>query len=190
MAKHDNITPEFLRQLLRYEPETGLLYWLPRPVTLFSDSTCNGGKRTADWSCRRWNTRYANTEAFASLDNMGYKGGRVNNIGLRAHRVAWAIHYGVWPEYVVDHINGERADNRICNLRDIPAEENNRNMAKPKNNTSGHVGVVSAPNGKWIAQIGTRAAPLVIGTFATKQEAIEARQTVARERGHHPNHGR
>lgn len=190
MAKHDNITPELLRQLLEHNPETGLMYWKPRSVDLFADSTCNGGTRTADWSCRRWNTRYANTEALASIDTLGYKAGRINNIGLRAHRVIWALHYGEWPKYVVDHINGDRTDNRIANLRDVPQSENVKNSAKPVTNKSGHIGVVSAPNGKWIAQIGTRANPLYLGTFNTKQEAIHARGAASAERGFHQNHGR
>lgn len=47
-----------------------------------------------------------------------------------AHRVAWALHYGKWPEHTIDHINRIKTDNRISNLRDVPQSVNNTNKGK------------------------------------------------------------
>ena len=79
-AQPNKPTPEQCRALLRYEPETGRLFWLPRPESMF----------TAGWHQRSWNTRYAGQEAFtATLD--GYKKGAMFDRVLYAHHVAWAV---------------------------------------------------------------------------------------------------
>lgn len=60
---------------------------------------------------------------------------------LRAHRLAWFLHYGKWPELEIDHINGNTLDNRIENLRLATRVENQRNTRKPQDNKSGYKGV-------------------------------------------------
>jgi len=84
MAKKDLPTPEMLRNLLRYDPETGKLFWQERPVEMF------GGK-DPQRAQKIFNTRYAGVEAFTCVNAVGYKNGRIFNQGLTAHRVAWAM---------------------------------------------------------------------------------------------------
>ncbi|APU03070.1 putative HNH endonuclease [Pectobacterium phage PP47] len=69
----------------------------------------------------------------------------------RAHRVAWFLTYGYWPE-IIDHINRDRKDNRLVNLREATESENHCNVPKYSNNTSGHKGVF--PHGdRWRVQV-------------------------------------
>lgn len=91
------------------------------------------------------------------------------------HRVAWYFHYGVWPARFVDHINGNRSDNRIVNLRLATPSENLQNRGKPKNNTSGFKGVSwNRPRQKWQATIRYNGRNKNLGGFATREEAAAA----------------
>lgn len=105
----------------------------------------------------------------------GYVG--VTGLGRFAlgHRVAWLLHYGSWPEkgLCVDHINGDRADNRIENLRQATYKENFTNRKKPKNNTSGYKGVCK-DGSKWRASICKDRKSYTLGTFNTPEEAYDA----------------
>src|SRR5690625_141302 len=107
MTKRILPTPEELRQLLRYEPETGKLYWKPRPEDSFATIR----------AARSWNSKHAWQEAFLNSCPAGYRKSYVKNINMSAHRVAWAIYYGEWPEESIDFINNVKKDVRIANLR-------------------------------------------------------------------------
>lgn len=180
--------PVQLRRLLRYEPETGKLYWRERPASAFAD-TGRGGAASA---CARWNTRFANQEAFVT-EIRGYKVGRVTPWGrLKAHRVIWAMVYGVWPGQI-DHINGVRSDNRLANLRSASPVENARNQKLRRDNKHGCPGVYQrASDGRFVAEIGAggRRVTRRLGTFNTLALAMSARRKAERELGYHPNHGR
>lgn len=181
MAAKPLPSPDLLRQLLRYEPETGALYWLPRPVSMFADER----------SWRSWHTRCIGIPAFTAKRDNGYLVGNVFGRNLRAHRVIWAVVHGEWPPYDIDHINGDRADNRICNLRAVDRGENRRNSAQRCDNTSGTVGVYWLPDRlKWRAQIVKNGVSRHLGEFSSKAEAIRVRKAAERRLGFHPNHGR
>ena len=107
--------PDLLRQVLSYDPESGSLSWLSRSVGMFTGSE----KCRPEAAAARWNSRFAGKPAFQTDFSQGYKCGEFNGQTLLAHRVVWAIHYGQWPKGVIDHINHNRADNRISNLRDV-----------------------------------------------------------------------
>lgn len=174
MAKVDSITPEALRQLLRYEPETGKLYWKPRPAELFKDKRSHGA----------WNARYAEKEALTSTDGYGYRRGCVFDRGYQAHRVIWAIHYGEWPDGHIDHINGDPTDNRAANLRPATVSQNLFNKPKYKNNASGFKGVhLDKRTGRWRAQITAYGKRETVGTFNTP-EAAHAAYCEAAEKFH------
>lgn len=178
MIDMPEITPAVLRELFIYDPETGALTWCDRARHFF--------KSQRDWL--RWNTRYANTPAFRLKPN-GYHEGMIFRRQHKSHRVAWAIHYGEWPSSHLDHINGDRADNRICNLRIVTRSENCRNTKQRANNSSGVIGV--APSGsKWRAYIRSDGKNIHLGVFGTIEEAAEARRKASEKYGYHPNHGR
>jgi len=185
MAKKPLPTPDQLRQLLRYEPDTGKLYWRPRTPDMFYD----GGHAT-EHQCAKWNSRFADKEAFTSTTKFGYRQSNLRWFGrvFLAHRVIWAMHYGEWPN-VIDHINGDRSDNRIKNLRNVDQAINTRNNRLDHRNKSGVSGVrksIYKTKTSWIASIGCE--PRVhLGSFPTKEEAIAARRRAEIELGYLPN---
>lgn len=188
MATRSDITPELCRQMLRYEPETGKLFWLPRPISMFTPTVCVHGVREASWSAGRWNTRYANKPAFTSVDNVGYLSGRILNVTFRAHRIVWAIVHGSWPD-IVDHIDGDALNNRITNLRNVDSLGNGKNSARPLHNQSGHIGIYRRFN-NWIAQINFGGKTYRIGSYDDIKDAVAARKAEERRLGFHENHGR
>jgi len=158
--------------VLDFDPESGLFHWKPRGVTA-------------------WDRRWAGKRAFIS-DTHGYRTGSLfGETGVLAHRVAWKIHYGDDPRGEVDHINGDRADNRICNLRVVSTKDNRRNAAIPRHNTSGSVGVrFKSEKRKWQAYISEGNRYVHLGYFTSRDDAIAARKQAEVDRGFHPNHGR
>lgn len=173
--------------LLKYDPDTGLLFWLPRPVEMFSDAFLG-----SEWSSKRWNTRYAGKEAFTALDGRGYRYGQIYKKPYRAHRVAWLLTHGVWPEGEIDHINGVRTDNRLANLRDVSITINRRNCKLRSDNKSGVSGVNwNKAYGKWRARIAVNGQEVFLGNFDCVDDAIEARKQAEKTvGGFHKNHGR
>ncbi|MDH0777534.1 HNH endonuclease [Delftia tsuruhatensis] len=159
-------TPEQLRELLRYEPDTGKLFWKERPVEMFKNKQSHGA----------WNTKYSGSEAFTAVGNHGYLTGSVNDRMYTAHRVIWAVVYGEWPENQIDHANAIRTDNRISNLRQATQQENNRNLRLSKANSSGFKGVsFHSKTGKWRSYISTKdGRKLHLGLFPTPESAHAA----------------
>ena len=179
------VAPETLRQLLRYEPETGKLFWRERGPEWFSD-----GKDGSANNAAKWNARFAGKEALNSgSGSHGYFDGAVLGVGALAHRVAFAIVYGRWP-VGVDHIDGDRRNNRLSNLREADHAENALNRKVRSDNTSGAAGVWSLKRGGWRARIKRAGIISDLGTFATKEAAIAARKAAEMRLGFHQNHGR
>lgn len=175
MAKEELPSPEYLRKRFDYNPDTGVLTW-----------------RDCIDMPQKWRTRHAGKEAFTAKTN-DYKRGALGKFWLRAHRVAWAIHYGKWPKGEIDHINGDRSDNRIKNLRDVNRSENMRNASLPKTNTSGVLGVYWCRRRKvWQARIikDSLGSMLSLGYYKRKEDAISARKAAEAKYGYHSNHGR
>lgn len=171
---------ERLRQLFRYDPETGDLLWRRRPR---EDFVSLRGEKV-------WNARYAGKVAGYIDKRYGHREVAVDNRHYRAHRVIWCMMYGYWPDQI-DHEEHNRADNRIEKLRDVSDLENKRNLPLPANNTSGAMGVTWDRSArKWRAQISLRNTCKYLGIFADKAEAIARRKMAEIEYGFHSNHGR
>ena len=180
MTEHNLPDPKTLRKLLRYDPDTGGLFWLTRDVSFFK----------TEGTCKMWNKRFAG-KPVGEITARGYI--RMDILGRRlsAHRVIWAIHHNAWPVDQIDHINGEVADNRIENLREVTNQENNKNRKLPCNNTSGVMGVSwDKGTAKWCAQITVDGKNRHLGRFNRIDEAAAARAKAEIENDFHENHGR
>lgn len=174
-----------LRRLLRYEPETGRLFWLPRTPELFPS-----GRATATF-CANWNAKYANTPALDCDDGRGYRQGNLFGRHYRAHRVVFALEHGHWPLGVTDHENGDRSNNRAHNLRDVPQLLNGRNTRLSARNRTGIMGVTwDTERSKWFASIGVQGRTLALGRFDRMEDAVAARRAAERLHQFHENHGR
>jgi hypothetical protein len=172
----EKFSPEFIRMLVRYDPETGKLYWKERDDR-------------KPWVNARWNRQNAGKEAFATLHGTGYLVGHINRTHtLRTHRVAWVCHYGEWPDGLIDHINHDKTDNRLCNLRVVGHLENCRNKSLCRTNTSG-VNGVTWHKGRWAAVITVDGQKINLGRFHSIEEASHARKVADRRHGFSPTHG-
>ena len=175
-----------LNRLVAYKPKTGALVWRARPVWIFP----NRGRGGRQMQSKRWNTRYAGREAFASINSDGYKKGAILGFYYLSHRLAWALHHDEWPDSVIDHINGNKQDNRISNLRNVAQTENAKNRPLQSNNRSGSTGVCwRSDHQAWAVGIGVSGKTLHIGTFKNLDDAITARKAAEAKYGYHANHG-
>lgn len=167
-----------LVRLLDYNPDTGKLYFKAREVRCEND--------------RLWNARHAKKEAFFSTSRTGYKTGKLNNRHYLAHRIIWKWSTGLEPEFI-DHISGDKADNRLANLRSVSCAENNRNKALAKNNASGSCGVYLFVSDKgaqrWRARIVVDGRQRYLGSFRTRAEAEAARREAEARYGFTRRHG-
>lgn len=155
---------------LSYDPDTGLFKW-------------------AETARRGFVGRQAG--CFCPRD--GYIRIRIDGKLELAHRLAWNMHYPdnpVTPDEQIDHINHNRTDNRICNLRKASNTENSRNASIGRNNTSGALGVwFEKRRNKWSVEIKVDRKKIHIGQFDNFDEAVAARKAAEVKYGFHENHG-
>jgi len=122
----------------------------------------------------------------------GYR--TVMAMGARAltHRIVWEMFRGaVRDRLEIDHINGDKSDNRLANLRVVDRRENSRNKSINKNNTSGALGVSwHSQNQKWRAYIMVDFKQVSLGLFTELSAAVKARKRAEVKYGFHSNHGR
>lgn len=180
MATKPLPSQEVLRQLLDYDPETGVLRWKERGLEWFAT------KRAAS----TWNARFAGKPAFTAIDNNGYRNGHLLGMNCYAHRVIWKLVTGDEP-IKIDHISGDQSDNGWGNLRSVIHVENMKNQKRHKSNTSGFVGVhFYRATGRWAAYIGSGVGRHNLGHFESFEDAVRARKAAEAEYAFHPNHGR
>lgn len=144
------LTQERLKELLHYNPDTGIFTWLVI------------GKN-----------RIKKTRIAGSKTKDGYIKITIDGIGYFAHRLAFLYMNGKYPDNFTDHINGTKTDNYWKNLRDANVIQNNRNAKKRKDNTSGFKGV-SKFRDKWEARCRTENGRIHLGFFKTPEEASQA----------------
>lgn len=177
------LTQDILRELLHYDPETGVFTWRERPEKYFDSGTVH----------RRWNTRYAGKVAGSKFirKTTGYVYWRIGifNKDRIGHRLAWIYMLGDVPEEV-DHKNGNALDNRWANLRDGSDSINRHNLSLGRNNTSGYSGVHWQENmGAWMGRVQSHGVVYPLGYFSDKEEAAEAVAKKRKELGFSTRHG-
>ena len=161
-----NLTVDLLKHLFDYDKETGNLIWKIKPSAKVKVGDIAG-----------------------SLKPTGYIYVGINKQRYRAHRLVFLMHKGYLPK-TIDHINGDRADNRIENLRAVTANQNQHNRKMNANNTSGYKGVCwDKTLNKWRSQIRLEGKRINIGCFDNIEEAAEvvrkAREELHGDFAHH-----
>lgn len=160
------LTAEYLRERLRYDPETGVFTWLGIPVAHYRDKI--------------WNAKYAGTRA-GNLDRgTGYVRIRLGRRNYQAHRLAFLWVVGQWPGGEVDHRNRDRTDNAWDNLRVAQHTGNCQNASLRADNSSGRKGVSwSKQFQKWRAEITPFGTRIFLGYFDDLEEAAAAYMAAA-----------
>lgn len=141
------LTPEYLREILHYEPETGVFRWKISPSNSVKVG-CEAGRK-----CNH------------------YIQIRICNKVYYAHRLAWFYTHGHWPNGMIDHINLIKNDNRISNLRDVTAAVNSQNNLPRKENPGTYY---DARHNKWNARIAANGKRVSLGYFPSAELALEA----------------
>lgn len=159
MSNKHLVTLERLKELLAYDPATGIF----------------------TWKIRRRNQIRPGTIAGKSVNDEGYHKIFIDAKSYSAHRLAWFYMTGLWPNFV-DHINGIKTDNRFANLRDVSNSENQQNQRKAhKHNLSGFLGVSSKGIGQFSANIRLNGKQHYLGTYPTAEAAHAAYLNAKRE---------
>jgi len=172
-----------MKRLFRYDVKSGHLYWRSRSVSMFKD-VGNGSLANQ----LTWNKRWAGKRA--GTINNGYYRVTCEFGSFAVHRIIWAIMYGQWPSGEIDHINHNRSDNRISNLRQVSPKENRQNSSMYSSNISGVFGVHKhSQNDNWVAQIRTNGKTKHIGSFTCLTAARVARKLAEIKYGFHKNQG-
>lgn len=150
------ISLDRLRELFTYDPDTGVL--------------------------TRRITRAANAKAgdvVGSVDGKGYLHVNIDDKFIRVHRICFFMHYG-WLPQLLDHVNRDKQDNRIVNLRPATEKQNHGNISMNRRNKSGFRGVSqNSSSGKWHAQLKINGKQTYLGRFDTPEEAYECYRRAA-----------
>jgi hypothetical protein len=151
------ITKDQVASLLTYSPDTGQLTWLVDRGRTAKAGQVAGCKDTQGYVCLKINSRI-----------------------YKAHRVAWLLVYGRWPDSQLDHINGVPGDNRIANLREVSPQQNAENR-RVTHTDPGHLKGVSYMRKirKWVAKIHNEGVAYYLGVFSTPEEAHAAYRAAA-----------
>ena len=132
-----------------------------------------------------WNTTQSNRVAAGTVAGWyeGYWRIQHNGKKYKAHRLVWLHETGIWPTGQIDHINGNRADNRFTNLREVTNQQNQHNRLAQKNSTTGVKGVSLSRTGRFEAQIRNNGTKIHLGTYGTIGDAARAYLAAAQQ--HH-----
>jgi hypothetical protein len=178
MAAERSLSPELIRQLLDYDPETGAFTWLRRP-------------ERAGWD-KTFNTRFAGKPALEGIGAHGYRVGAVKVVNVYAHRVAWAWMMGEWPDGEIDHIDGNRTNNAFANLRLTSRGGNAKNLGDRLSKVSGlPKGVFKTHRSKgnpYRAQIAVGRKSIHLGCFPDAESASRAYRDAAVRYGFSDRH--
>lgn len=157
-------TRTYLRECFEYDPMSGVAIWLERPIDHFDSYR----------AYRMWNGKFA----FGRVGNLhkitGYYHTSLNGEQYTVHRLVWKWWYGTDP-LEIDHIDRNRINNSIINLKNVTNYENTQNRTLSSNNTSGYPGVTYDYNSyKWVARAYYKGKRIALGYHNTIEEAIAA----------------
>lgn len=160
-VRHPDLTCERLRELLSYNEATGQFRWRIQRQCV-RDGAIAGGP-----------------------DYKGYIRIKVDGRKYFAHRLAWLYVYGRWPVDLLDHIDRQRTNNAIANLREVSNQLNSHNQRVVRRSRVGLLGVSLSPTpGKFVARIAVEGKDHHLGTYPNAVEAYEA--YVSAKRRLHP----
>lgn len=169
------LTQARVREYFNYDPAIGLLIVKERSKDEFDPA-----------AYARHLKRIGQQAGF--IDPLGYRRVSVEGRNRLGHRVIWLLVYGEWveyPDFEIDHINGDRSDNRIANLRKVTKTQNQRNAGQRVSNTSGVHGVNwKAGANRWVARIWNGPRHIYLGQFKSLHEAQIARKAAERVLGY------
>jgi hypothetical protein len=167
------LTADVARQLLDYDPKTGVFRWKVRTVDMFAaDAT-----KSAEANCLAWNSRHAGNSAGTSVK--GYVVISIFGRRYLAHRLAWLLIHGEWPSSDLDHIDLDKSCNRISNLRKATPSQNQANK-RARDSASGFKGIYwDTRKRKWRAQIRKDKKRYHLGLFDAPKDAHLAYQKAA-----------
>lgn len=151
--KNESLTQERVRELLDYDPKTGIFIWKVNK---------SGRARAGDVAgCK---------------NKRGYIQIKIDGKDYRANRLAWFYTYGYWSENQIDHENRIKDDNRLCNLREVSNQCNLRNTSNFSHNSSGVKGIGwHSRDKKWQAYIAVDGKLIHLGLFENFDDAVHAR---------------
>lgn len=163
-----SLTQQRLKEVLDYDPETGIFIWKGNTSVRDIVGSVAGAPNKAGY----WRI---------GIDAHRY----------RAHRLAFLWVEGYFPDADVDHINGDRSDNRWQNLRPASRATNMRNARRYRNNKSGFTGIAwQEKTQKWRAEIKANGKQRYLGVYDKFWQALATRKIAERRHGFHINHGR
>jgi len=158
-----------------YNEHTGVLIWKHREADMFPD----GRKRNI------FNAKFANK--VAGTPHNGYLRLRIGGSLHLVHRIIWMMSYGEWPDNI-DHVDHDRSNNKLSNLRNVTKSENAKNRSLNINNTSGKSGVIQDKrSGRWVCRLGANHG--YVGSYQNIEDAFMARKQAEQSMGYHENHG-
>lgn len=159
--------------------QTGELLWRDRPREHFATTK---GWKAFQVRCAGKRTGHPNSDGYLKV--------RVGRKDYAVHRVIWFLANGTWP-VEIDHINGDKSDNRIANLRDVSHSQNMANKRRYSTNKSGQAGVSwEAQKRLWVARISVNGRVVTLGRSKDVAVAIDFRKAAEEQFGYHANHGR
>lgn len=163
-------------ELFDYDPETGILLWRHRPVGAFNRPGAHA----------IWTAQHAG-KPVTGTPQRGYLCVKVKGRNYRQHRVAWAVVHGRWPG-LIDHINGDRTDNRLANLRDVSFVENSKNRVANRDKRTPMGVSWCKQTHKWRAIITVNGRFTDLGRYPDMEQACAARKAAEGRHGFSPRH--
>ena len=176
MGKRDLINQAVVKEILDYNPETGILTWKFREDKWFWGSP---GGQDAAWAAKKWNAKFAGK-------NLSKHRTSIFNVTYRLPHLIWLWMTGRWPNPAIDHKDGNDLNNRWNNLRQATSTINNRNRKRLNTNTTGVTGATLTKDGKFAVYFNRKR----VGTYSTAEEANLARKQVELKHGYTERHGK